>query len=67
MILLDRLSHMNAAIQSRSYAKFFHKDKTGETCLFSFDESKRLLAIYKSLRVRPFPLITSCARETYIS
>ena len=61
MILLDRLSHIDAAIQSRSYAKFFHKDKIGEACLFSFDESKRLLAVYTSLKVCPFPLLISCA------
>ena len=51
MILLDRLSHIDGAIQSRSYAKFFHKDKIGEMCLFAFDESKRLLAVYASARV----------------
>ena len=54
MILLDRLSHMDATIQSRSYARIFYKDKTGETCLFSFDESKRLLAVYTPLRVCSF-------------
>ena len=55
MILLDRLSDVDATIQSRSYAKSFYKDRIGETCLFSFDESKRLLAVYTPLRVCLFP------------
>ena len=53
-IHLDRLSHIAGAIQSRSYVKFFHKDTIGETCLLAVNESKRLLAIYASARVRPF-------------
>ena len=64
MILLDRLSRIDVAIQSRSYAKFFHQDKIGQTCLIAYDESKRLLAVYTSSRVCPFPLLTSRARET---
>ncbi|KAI9443992.1 hypothetical protein H4582DRAFT_2095349 [Lactarius indigo] len=52
MILLDRLSRIDTAIQSRSYAKFFHQDKIGQTCLIAFDESKRMLAIYASARMR---------------
>jgi len=64
MILLDRLSRIDIAIQSRSYAKFFHRDKIGQTCLFAYDESKRLLAVYTSLRVCQFPLLTSRACET---
>ncbi|KAN0134237.1 hypothetical protein V8E53_008009, partial [Lactarius tabidus] len=48
MILLDFLSHIDGAIQSRSYVKFFHKDKIGETYLLAFDESKLLLAVYAS-------------------
>jgi hypothetical protein len=51
MIFLDRLSHIDNAIQSRSFAKFFHQDKIGQTCLFAFDESKRMLAVYASARV----------------
>ena len=51
MILLDRLSLIDVAIQSRSYAKFFNKDKIGPTCLFTYDESKRMLAVYASARV----------------
>ena len=53
MILLDRLSLIDVAIQSRSYAKFFNKDKIGPTCLFTYDESKRMLAVYASARVCP--------------
>ncbi|KAI9431439.1 hypothetical protein BJY52DRAFT_1423126, partial [Lactarius psammicola] len=52
MIFLDRLSHIDGAIQSRSYAKFLHQDKIGETCLFAFDESKRMLAVYASTRMQ---------------
>ena len=51
MILLEHLSSIDGAIQSRSYSKFFHKDKIGEICLFAFDESTRLLAVYASARV----------------
>lgn len=55
MIFFDDLSHIDAAIRSRSYLKIFHKDKIGETCLLAFDESKRLLAVYASARVCPVP------------
>ena len=51
MIFLDKLSRMDAAIKSKSPAKFFHQDKIGQTCLFAFDESKRMLAVYASARV----------------
>lgn len=51
MIFLDRLSRINGAIQSQSYARFFHTDKIGEMCLFAFDESRRLLAVYASATV----------------
>jgi hypothetical protein len=54
MILFDYLSHIDGAIQSRSYVKFFHKEKIGETCLLAFDESKLLLAVYASAGVCPF-------------
>jgi hypothetical protein len=63
MILLDYLSHVDGTILSQSYARRFPKDKVGETCLFSFDESKRLLAVYASARVSPFPLSLPYARE----
>jgi hypothetical protein len=53
VILLDRLNRIDVAIQSRSYAKFFHQDKIGQTCLFAYDESKRMLAVYASARVCP--------------
>ncbi|KAF8270133.1 hypothetical protein EI94DRAFT_1572289 [Lactarius quietus] len=52
MILLDRLSRIDVAIRSRSYAKLFYQDKIGQTCLFVFDESKRMLAIYASARMQ---------------
>ncbi|KAH8977868.1 hypothetical protein EDB86DRAFT_3091364 [Lactarius hatsudake] len=52
MILLDRLSRIDATILSRSYAKFFYQDKIGQTCLIAFDESKRMLAIYASARMQ---------------
>ena len=51
MIFLEKLSRMDAAIKSKSPAKFFHQDKIGQTCLFAFDESKRMLAVYASARV----------------
>ncbi|KAF8270132.1 hypothetical protein EI94DRAFT_1572312 [Lactarius quietus] len=51
MIILDRLSHVDGAIESRSYAKFFDRDRIGEKSLFAFDESKRLLAVYASAKM----------------
>lgn len=51
MIFLDKLSRIDAAIGNKSYAKFFHQDKIGHTCLFAFEESKRMLAVYASARV----------------
>ena len=53
MIFLDRLDCIDGAIQSRSHVKFLSGDKIGNTCLFVFDESKRMLAIYASAKVRP--------------
>ncbi|KAH9959519.1 hypothetical protein BJV74DRAFT_984284 [Russula compacta] len=52
MILLERLTRIDAAIKNRSYAKFFHKDKIGQTCLIAFDETKRMLAVYASARMQ---------------
>ena len=51
MIVLERLARIDAAIKTRSYAKFFHQDKIGDMCLFSLDESKHMLAVYTSARV----------------
>ena len=51
MIYLDKLSRIDAAIKNKARAKFFHRDKIGQTCLFAFDESKRMLAVYASARV----------------
>ncbi|KAI0250862.1 hypothetical protein BJV78DRAFT_1127282, partial [Lactifluus subvellereus] len=50
MIVLERLSRIDNAIQSRSFAKFFYQDKIGQSCLFAVDESKRMLAVYSSIR-----------------
>jgi hypothetical protein len=53
MVLLERLSRIDDAIMKRAYAKFFHQNQIGQTCLFAFDESKRMLAVYASAKVRP--------------
>ena len=53
MILLERPSRIDSAIHSRSFAKVLRQDKIGQTCLFAFDESKRMLAVYASARVCP--------------
>ena len=53
MIFLDKLNRIDATIKNRAHAKFFHQDKIGQTCLFAFDESKRMLAVYASARVCP--------------
>ena len=56
MIFLDKIGRIDVAIKNRAHAKFLHQDKIGQTCLFAFDESKRMLAVYASARVCPcFP------------
>ena len=50
-IFLDKLSRIDGAIKNKSHAKIFHHDKIGPTCLFAFDESKCMLAVYASARV----------------
>ena len=61
-IYFESLSQIDTAIQRRTFARFFHRDKIGETCLFAVDESRRMLAVYLSARVcplfRPFPAFT---------
>ena len=52
VIYVESLSRIDAAIRGRSFARLFHRDKIGETCLFALDESKRMLAVYSSARVR---------------
>ena len=52
VIYVESLSRIDDAIQRQSSAKLFHRDKIGETCLFALDESKRMLAVYSSDRVR---------------
>ncbi|KAI9455147.1 hypothetical protein BJY52DRAFT_1188514 [Lactarius psammicola] len=52
VIYVESLSRIDAAIQGRSFARLFHRDKIGETCLFSLDESKRILAVYSSARMQ---------------
>lgn len=51
MIFLDKLGHIDAAIKNKLFAKFFDRDEIGQTCLFAFEESKRMLAVYASARV----------------
>ena len=53
MIFSEHLSRIGAAITNRTYVKYFHQDKIGQTCLFAFDESKRMLAVYTSAMVCP--------------
>ena len=53
MIFLDKLSRIDAAIEIKAYAKCFRQDKIGQTCLFAFDESKRMLAVFPSAGVCP--------------
>ncbi|KAI9455142.1 hypothetical protein BJY52DRAFT_1122187 [Lactarius psammicola] len=51
-IYVENLSRIDAAIQRRSYARLFHRDKIGETCLLALDESKHMLAVYSSARMQ---------------
>jgi hypothetical protein len=53
-IYLEKLSHIDAAIKNKSHVKLLHQDHIGQTCLFAFDEAKRMLAVYASIRVCPF-------------
>ncbi|KAH9988133.1 hypothetical protein BJV77DRAFT_1061467 [Russula vinacea] len=55
IIFLDKLSRIDTAIKNKSHAKFFHQDKIGQTCLFAFDESKRMLAVPASLQLSHIP------------
>ncbi|KAI9455078.1 hypothetical protein BJY52DRAFT_1122217 [Lactarius psammicola] len=52
VIYVESLSRVDAAIQKRSFVMQFHRDKIGESCLFSLDESKRMLAVYSSARMQ---------------
>ncbi|KAI9455148.1 hypothetical protein BJY52DRAFT_1427134 [Lactarius psammicola] len=52
VIYVESLSRVDAAIQKRSFAMQFHRDKIGKSCLFAFDESKRMLAVYSSARMQ---------------
>ncbi|KAH9039441.1 hypothetical protein EDB83DRAFT_1717346 [Lactarius deliciosus] len=52
VVYIESLSRIDAAIQRRSFAMLFHKDKIGETCLLALDESKHMLAVYSSARVQ---------------
>ncbi|KAH9005522.1 hypothetical protein EDB86DRAFT_3240052 [Lactarius hatsudake] len=51
-IYVESLSRIDAAIQRRSFAMLLHRERIGETCLFAFDESKRILAVYSSARMQ---------------
>jgi hypothetical protein len=53
MIFLDRLNCIDGTIQSQLHVKLLPREKIGETCLFVFDESTRMLAIYTSAKVCP--------------
>ena len=53
MIFSERLRRIDTAIANRTRVKYFHRDKIGQTCLFAFDESRRMLAVYASARVCP--------------
>ena len=50
-VYFENLSQIDVAIQRRSSASLFFRDKIGDTCLFAVDESKRMLAVYSSDRV----------------
>ena len=63
LIYVESLSHIDAVIQKRSFARQLHRDKIGEICLFALDESKRMLAVYSSARVRLS--ILSCPLSSY--
>ncbi|KAH9171591.1 hypothetical protein EDB89DRAFT_1852099 [Lactarius sanguifluus] len=52
VIYIESLNRIDAAIQKRSFAMLFHKDKIGETCLLALDESTHMLAVYSSARVQ---------------
>ena len=52
VIYIESLSRIDVAIQRQSFSKLLHREKIGGTCLFSLDESKQMLAVYSSARVR---------------
>ncbi|KAH9029437.1 hypothetical protein EDB85DRAFT_1531855 [Lactarius pseudohatsudake] len=52
VIYIESLSRIGAAIQRGSFAKLLHRERIGETCLFSLDESKRILAVCLPARMQ---------------
>ncbi|KAI9453856.1 hypothetical protein BJY52DRAFT_1189313 [Lactarius psammicola] len=51
-IFLERLSVLDMAIQRGKSIKSLNRDKLGQRVLFSFDESKRVLAVCASTRLQ---------------
>jgi len=52
LVYLDSQQGMNAAVQ-RPPRKHLHRSKIGETCIFTFDEVRRTLAICETTKVGP--------------
>ena len=51
-IFLERLPVIDAAIQRGKPIKILYRDKLGRGVLFSFDETKRALAVCSSTKVK---------------
>jgi hypothetical protein len=56
-IYLERLSAIDAAIQSGRTVKALNRDKVGEDVLFAYDEAKRMLTVCASAKVSPFSFV----------
>lgn len=55
-VYLERLAEMNAAIQRPKPIKTLNHNKIGEDLLFAYDEAKRTLAVWASVKVCLFLL-----------
>ncbi|KAA1477855.1 hypothetical protein DENSPDRAFT_933970 [Dentipellis sp. KUC8613] len=51
-IYLESSATVSGAIANRRYKKMFHVSKIGEDPLFAFDESKRILAVCGSIKLK---------------
>ena len=52
LVYLDSQQGMNAAVQ-RPPRKHLHRSKIGDTCIFTFDEVRRTLAVCETTKVEP--------------
>lgn len=52
MIYCERMSSLDTALRNRKHRKILHRDKIGQDLLLTFDETKRMLAVCVTEKVR---------------